>query len=115
MHHRCQQCLVAKWLGLSFTVRVRVGEWGFSVLFLSVLKFSDDVTRRSRLWKSQYNVSCRHFVMRGVPWKLMEPRENAPCSRKRVGLGKIVPSRVLVCTTVIALIKLALKSECSSR
>ena len=32
MHHSRQQCLVAEWLGLSVTVRVRVGararEWG---------------------------------------------------------------------------------------
>ena len=59
VEYKCcpQQCLIAKWLGLSFTVRVRVRarakEWGFSVLFffVSVLKFSDDVT----MTKSQYN------------------------------------------------------------
>ena len=37
MHHCCQQCLIAEWLGLSVTTRVRVRararEWGFTVLF----------------------------------------------------------------------------------
>ena len=42
MHHHRQQSLIAEWLGLSVTVRVRARarECGFSVLFffLSVLK-----------------------------------------------------------------------------
>ena len=47
MHHSRQQCLVAEWLGLSFTARVRVRartrEWDFSFLlfFLSVLKVTN--------------------------------------------------------------------------
>ena len=42
VHRSPQQCLVAEWLGLSFTVRVRVRarakEWIFPFFFLSVLK-----------------------------------------------------------------------------
>ena len=41
VHHCCQQCLVAEWLGLSVTVRVRVmaraREWDFTVLFFFCL------------------------------------------------------------------------------
>ena len=42
VHHSCQPCFVAKWLGCSVTVGVRVKararKWNFSLLFLSVLK-----------------------------------------------------------------------------
>ena len=46
VHHCCQQCLVAEWLGLIVTVRVRVRararKRGFSFLFfLSVLKMTN--------------------------------------------------------------------------
>ena len=43
VEYKCcpQQCLIAKWLGLSFTVRVRVRarakEWCFSILFFLCL------------------------------------------------------------------------------
>ena len=45
MHHRRQQCLVAEWLGLSVTVRVRVRAGPGNVIFFrSFLFFCVKVT-----------------------------------------------------------------------
>ena len=82
MHHHRQQCLVAKWLGLSVTVRVRARarEWDFSVLFfLSVLKVTNTFVLHVNISCSVHGLRTTTVCDVMMMYCKEQYMENVPC------------------------------------